>query len=87
MMVNWLMRLGYIEVMDHIAQVPGIREDAGARADRELKREAALRVLAARVHAHLHDALPDGLAVAVTGEVANSVKHQASNADSIGYSM
>jgi hypothetical protein len=58
-----------IEVLDIVAEVITITEDAAARTDGEREREAMLIGVRARVHARFHDALSDGLRVAETCEV------------------
>jgi hypothetical protein len=81
------MRRRYVEVVNLISEMIAAGKDAGARAHGQLKCEASLHVLAAGMHAHFHDGLPDRPAITITGEVSNSVKHQASKTDSTGYSM
>jgi hypothetical protein len=78
------MLLRDIEVVNNISQMIIEREDPGAGTDRKLEVETPLVILAARLHAGFHDALPNRTAVAETGEMPDSVKHQASKADSIG---
>jgi hypothetical protein len=70
--------------VDDVSDVIVIGEDTRTRADRELEGKTTLCIFTARVHAHFHVALPHGAAVAVSGEMPDSVKHQASKADSIG---
>ena len=53
---------GNVEVLDVVAEVVAIAEDAAARADGEREGEAVLVGVGARVHARLHDALADGAA-------------------------
>jgi hypothetical protein len=78
------MLAGNVEMVNEIAAVILIREHPGLRTYGELKGEASLGVLAARLHAQFHDALPDGTAVPVTSEMPDRVEHQASRADWIG---
>jgi hypothetical protein len=71
-------------MVNEIAEVVLIRENPGLRTDGQLKGEASLGVLAARLHAQFHGALPNGTAVPVTGEMPDCVEHQTSRADCIG---
>src|SRR4029453_16247098 len=64
-----------VEVVNVVAEVIREREDARPRVDRQLKREAPLRLTGAWLHAHLHDALPDRAAVAITRDVTDGVEH------------
>jgi len=66
---------GDVEVMDMVGEVIAIAEDAAARADGEVKGEAALVLVRARVHARLHHAFADGVAVEELREVADGVIH------------
>jgi hypothetical protein len=50
---------GNIEVVHLVGQMVAIAEDAAARADRQMKRQAALVLVGARMHARLHHALAD----------------------------
>ena len=75
---------GNVEMVNEIADVILIRENPRLRTDGQLKREASLRVLAARLHAQFHYALPNGTAVPKTSEMPDRVEHQASRADWIG---
>ena len=56
-----------------------VREDARARLRRQLEPQAALPIVAARLHAHLHHAFADGRAVReparVTDDVLNLAAH------------
>ena len=65
---------GNVEVLDVVAEVVAIGEDAAARADGERKGEAVLVGVGARVHARFHDALADGLRVAEAREVPDGVE-------------
>ena len=65
---------GDVEVLDVVAEVVAIAEDAAAGADGERKVEAVLGGVGARVHARLHDALADGVRVAEAREVADGVE-------------
>src|SRR5947209_17152265 len=69
------MRLRDIEVMNDVAVVIVVCEDARARTDRQLERKAALELLVSRVHTYFHRALPNGAAVPVSVVVAYGVKH------------
>ena len=59
-----------------VAEVIREREDARPRVDRQLKREAPLRLIRAWVHAHFHDALPHRAAVAIAGDMSDGVEHR-----------
>jgi hypothetical protein len=73
-----------VEMVNAIAEVVLIRENPRLRVYRQLKREASLRVLAARLHSQFHYTLPDRTAVPKTSEMPDSEEHQASKADWIG---
>ncbi len=75
---------GNVEMVNQIAEVILIRENAGLRAYEQLKSEASLRLLAAWLHAQFHGALPNGKTISKTSEMPDRVEHQASNADWIG---
>jgi hypothetical protein len=64
-----------VEVVHKIAIGIGIAKDAGSRFDRKLKNKTALVIFAYGVHANFHHALPDGMAVAISREMANGVEH------------
>jgi hypothetical protein len=63
-----------IEVMDIIAQVIAIRENPATGADRQGEGEAALIVIAARVHARLHEAFAYLVRVKELGQVPYQIK-------------
>src|ERR1700688_1611482 len=62
-------------MVDKITVGIGVAKNPGPRIHRKLKDKTALVALAPGVHAHLHHALPDGAAVAITREMANGVEH------------
>src|ERR1700733_13805038 len=64
-----------VEVVHKIAVGIGITENPGAGIYRQLKDKTALVALASGVHANLHHALPDEMAVAIAREMANGVEH------------
>jgi len=67
---------GDVEVVDVIGEVVAVREDATSRADGEMKGEAPLLGVGARVHARLHDAFADGSLVEKLGQMADRVVHR-----------
>jgi hypothetical protein len=71
-------------MVNEIADVILIRENGGLRTHGQLKSEASLGMLATRLHAQFHDALPNRTAVPVTSEMPDRVEHQTSRADWIG---
>jgi hypothetical protein len=74
----------HVKMVNEITDVILIRENPDLRTDGQLKGEASLRMLAARLHAQFHDALPNRAAVPKTSEMPDRVEHQASRADCIG---
>ena len=69
-----------IEVMDVVAQVIAIGENPATGADRQGKREAALIVVAARVHARLHEAFAYLVRIQELGQMPYQIKiHRLSN--------
>ena len=88
------MTSGNVEVVDDVAVVILVHPDPRRRRGAERELQAALRALAARLHARLHHALADGRFVDEAGHVADVELHslprvlvlprQAGSADSIG---
>jgi hypothetical protein len=66
--------------MDVIAQMIPIRENPATRADGQGKRQAALIVVAARVHPRLHQALAYLVRIQELGQMPYQIKiHRLSN--------
>ena len=63
-----------VKVLDVVALVVPIAEDAATRTHGERKSEAMLVGIGTGVHARLHDALADGLRVAIAREVPDGVE-------------
>ena len=66
---------GNVEVMDLVGEVVAVAEDAAARADGEMEGEAALVLVAARVHARLHHALAHRIGVEELGQMTDRIVH------------
>jgi hypothetical protein len=64
-----------VEVVDLVGQMVAVAEDAATRAHREMKRQAALVLVGARMHARLHHALAYRVGVEELGEMADRVIH------------
>ena len=66
---------GDVEVVDLVGQVVSVAEDAAARADREMEGEAALVLVAARMHARLHHGLAHRVGVEELGQMTDRIVH------------
>ncbi len=66
---------GDVEVVDVVAEVVAVGEDAATGADGEVEGEAALVGVGAGVHAGLHHGLADGVFVEEFCQVADGVEH------------
>jgi len=62
-----------VEVVDVVAEVVAVGEDAAAGTDGEREGEAVLIGVGAGVHARFHDALADRARVAVTRKVPDGI--------------
>ena len=69
------MLAGDVKVVDVVGEVVAVAEDATAWAHRKVKGKAALLSIGARVHAGLHHALADRVAIEELGEMADRVVH------------
>src|SRR5260370_38887271 len=65
----------YGEVMHMVCKMIAITEDPAAGTHRQMKGQAALSVIAPRVHSRLHHALAHGVAVEKLRQMANRVVH------------
>src|SRR6266851_4539270 len=65
----------YVEVMHMVCKMVAITEDPAAGTHRQMKGQAALSVVAPRVHSRLHHALAHGVAVEKLRQMANRVVH------------
>jgi hypothetical protein len=77
-----------VEMMDDVAVVVLVHQHARGRRGAEAEAKTTLRPVAARLHAHFHDALSDRLVVGEARQMADGVAHtlcyHAGSADSIG---
>src|SRR5688500_12888496 len=64
-----------IKVVDDIAQIITVIEDACRRGHRQLKTQTALAAFRARLHPHFHHTLVNWGAVTETSHMANGVIH------------
>src|SRR5271163_285203 len=69
------MHSGNIEVVHIVRQVVAIAEDPASRAHRKMKRQAALILIAPRMHPRLHHAFADLIAVQKLRQMANRIVH------------
>ena len=65
---------GNVEMMNIIAKVVAVGEDAASRADGERKSQAVLLRVGARMHARFHDAFADRLRIAIAREVPDGIE-------------